>query len=85
MAFPKPANSGVEVPLPGERPVYQQRVITEQREHSNRRDRLAEFINGPLFDKVDEGERVRLRVQLHHMNNLDLVLRDRIAHFDPPA
>ena len=85
MAFLKPANSGVEVPLPGERPVHQQRVITEQREHSNQRDRLAEFINGPLFDKVDEDERVRLRVQLHHMNNLDLVLRDRIAHFDPPA
>ena len=82
MAFLKPANSG-DVPTP--RPVYQQRVITEQREHSNRRDRLAEFINGPLFDKVDEDERVRLRVQLHHMNNLDLVLRDRIAHFDPPA
>lgn len=64
-----------------ERPAYQQRVITEQREHSARRDRLAEFINGPAFDAVDEDERNRLRRQLSLMNDLDRVLVDRIAHF----
>lgn len=68
-----------------ERRAYQQRVIVEQREHSARRDRLAEFINGPLFAKVDDDERSRLHRQLSAMNELDRVLLDRLAHFDPPA
>lgn len=78
----KPANSGVEIPLP--RPAYQTRVITEQREHSARRDRLAEFVNGPAFDNVDRAEQIRLLAQLGAMNLLDRILSERIAHF-PPA
>lgn len=68
-----------------ERPAYQQRVITEQREHSARRDKLAEFMNGPAFAAVDYAERCRLQDQLGAMNKLDRILLDRIAHFDPPG
>lgn len=60
---------------------YQERVVTEQREHSARRDRLAEFINGPMFASVGEDEQNRLRRQLGIMNDLDRVLVERIANF----
>ena len=84
MAFLKPANSGVEVPLPGERPAYQTRVIAEATDLDARRDALKAFIQGPLFDKVDIAEQARLKLQFQMMTGYAIVLHDRIANF-PPA
>jgi hypothetical protein len=65
------------------RPEYQQRVITEEHELADRRDKLAEFINGsPLFPSLPEQERKRLYQQLSIMNEYARVLQDRIAAFD---
>lgn len=68
------------------RPPHQQRVITEEREIADRRDRLAEFINGsPVFPTLPEQERMRLYQQLSIMNEYVRVLQDRIVAFDMPS
>lgn len=87
MAFLKPANSGVEVPVPGEaaslnpRPAYQQRVIAEAVDLDTRRDALKAFIQGPVFATVDIAEQARLKLQFQMMTGYAIVLRDRIANF----
>lgn len=87
MAFLKPANSGVEVPVPGEaaslnpRPAYQQRVIAEATDLDTRRLALAEFIKGPVFGTLDIGEQARLKLQFQMMTGYAIVLHDRMAHF----
>lgn len=81
MAF-MPRKSGAS---PGERPVYQERVITEATDLDARRDALKAFIQGPVFATVDIAEQARLKLQFQMMTGYAIVLRDRIAHFDPPA
>jgi hypothetical protein len=57
---------------------FQQRVIDEYKELTERRDKLAAFTFTPLFRSLEEAERQRLDEQLVHMNGYQRVLAARI-------
>jgi hypothetical protein len=62
---------------------WQQRVITEYLELTARRDKLAEFINGPIFkaSDIDFLEKLRLYHQLRAMNSYQVILAEHIGAF----
>lgn len=69
------------------RPDWQQRVVDERTQLFERRDRLAEFINGGetgMFGKLDIEEKKRLYIQLSIMNQYVRILDERIEAWPQP-
>jgi len=62
---------------------HQQRVVTERDELVGRLSRLYDFVDddNPVFSKLDDEEKSRLRRQLGHMTGYAEVLGERIAAF----
>ncbi len=60
---------------------YQQRVLEESVQLSERAVKLGTFINSPAFDQLDKYEQRRLLVQSVHMLHYLEVLRQRIEAF----
>lgn len=90
MTHLKPANSGVEVPIPEhkQRPDWQQRVIDEYRTLKEQCGKLASFVAGDAesaFGRLDEDVQGLMRQQLGHMAAYADVLRARIDRFEPAA
>jgi hypothetical protein len=60
---------------------YQQRVITEQIELSEKIEKLNSFICTEMFCGLDPAEQARLQLQRLMMKGYSEVLRDRIRAF----
>ena len=64
---------------------HQQRVVDELRDLSEKRDKLAIFVNASkdtgVFAKLEADEKARLYLQLSIMNDYVRVLEDRISAF----
>ncbi len=60
---------------------YQERVIDEQEELSNRVERLSDFIGSTGYRDLEKQDRGLLGVQLIAMNEYNAVLLQRIARF----
>ena len=60
---------------------FQQRVIDEKNELSERTDRLDAFISSKTFDTLPPDEQLRLRRQLSVMCAYREILRQRIEAF----
>jgi hypothetical protein len=48
---------------------YQQRVVTERDDLQAKIERLAEFLDTETYSTLPEPERLRLALQLRHMNS----------------
>ena len=62
-------------------PDYQQRVVVEKSELELKIKSLAAFLLGPVFEKLDTIEQVRLRKQLALMRDYAEILGQRILAF----
>jgi len=61
---------------------HQQRVVTELKELTEKREKLALFMNGnPNWGLLPEAEQQRLRRQFDIMVQYEGVLQERIDHF----
>ena len=61
---------------------HQERVITELKELTDKREKLALFIGGsPFFANLGSDEQSRLRRQFDIMVQYEGVLQERIEHF----
>lgn len=60
---------------------HQQRVVAERAELADRLTKLLAFFKTSNFDGLDVSERIRLRLQAHHMGGYLDVLNERIAAF----
>jgi hypothetical protein len=60
---------------------HQQRVVEEKAALDYNREKLAAFMRGELFPKLDEPERRRLIRQAVHMQSYSEVLGERIGAF----
>lgn len=60
---------------------YQERVVTERDDLSDKIDRLAQFLDTAAYALLPESERDRMFRQLRHMNNYREVLDERIEAF----
>jgi hypothetical protein len=60
---------------------FQQRVVDEKRELSEKLDKLMTFIRGPMFANVDPAEQERLTRQSKLMDEYAGVLAERISEF----
>ncbi len=61
---------------------FQARVVDEKRELDSKIDKLSDFIDmSGQFEKLDEGEQSRLRIQKACMKAYSTALGERIAHF----
>lgn len=58
---------------------FQQRVMIEQVELSNRLDKLSEFLKSPIFESLPDAERLRLTRQSVAMHDYLNVLTERIT------
>lgn len=63
------------------RPPHQQRVMAEHAELVDKTEKLAAFFGTPIFQKVDEAEKNRLRAQVDVMVTYGNILAQRIAAF----
>lgn len=61
---------------------YQQRVVDEQSDLEGKVMALSQFIDGPIFVRLDPAEQERLRSQLDHMSAYNRVLERRIGAFN---
>lgn len=61
---------------------FRQRVINEKAELDARGEKLAAFLEGPIFGTLPEPEQKRLERQLHVMGDYAEVLGESIAAFD---
>ena len=61
---------------------YQQRVIEEHRELTERINRLSEFFQTKTFHDLDEAERVRMKAQREFMDGYAFMLQLRISAFN---
>lgn len=75
------AENGKLVPLPERKPLedWQQRVVDEKNEVSDRLSRLYSFFQSRKFAELPEAERVRMRSQARFMDGYAAVLEERIA------
>ena len=68
---------------------FQQRVVEEHAELSEKGKKLEAFVLGPVFDTLSKEEKDRLRRQLSYMDAYCTVLKERIdafgADLDPEA
>ena len=64
-----------------ERQPHEQRVVDEKEEVSERLAKLLSFFQGPIFPKLGEAERSRLRNQARFMDGYAAVLEERIDAF----
>jgi hypothetical protein len=82
---PRPDNPTVQmIALPviqQPRPAYQERVIAEHAELSERTQKLDTFTGSEAFRTVDTHEQARMVRQLNHMRGYRNVLAERIAAF----
>lgn len=60
---------------------HQQRVVDEKAELDSKRDRLTEFLKGPIFRSLPEDEQERLSRQASIMEQYSGVLAERIVNF----
>ena len=60
---------------------HQQRVVTERDELAERLEKLLSFLQTPTFIGLDQSERIRLRLQAHHMQGYMSVLGERVEAF----
>lgn len=60
---------------------FQQRVVDEESELTEKLNKLGEFIRGKIFQTLPEAERSRLQEQDGYMRSYVDVLRRRIAAF----
>lgn len=60
---------------------HQERVVAEKRELDEKIGKLNAFFITETFFGLDAGEKRRLYIQLHVMEQYSAVLADRIAHF----
>lgn len=62
---------------------HRDRVIVEQKELTNKLDKLKEFISSnPIFKKLTYDEQGRLKIQRFLMQEYSAVLLDRIDNFE---
>lgn len=66
-----------------ELPAFQQRVVDEEAELSDKLNKLGAFIHGEIFSGLPEEDRRLLQEQDDHMRRYVAVLRLRIARFMP--
>lgn len=59
---------------------YQQRVLDEHRELAERLDKLTDFFDAPIFEKLDDVEKSQLRNQWYWMNGYKNCLEVRIQN-----
>lgn len=62
-------------------PLYQKRVLKEKAELDYKIEKLKEFVQGPVFQGIEEIERQRLLRQRDFMLNYSGVLAERISAF----
>jgi crAss001_48 related protein len=60
---------------------HQQRVVTELKDLSDKREKLGAFLQGDVFKSLDLAERGRLVHQYEIMGKYADILRERIADF----
>lgn len=60
---------------------HQQRVVQEKQELDERLSKLHSFLGSQVFNSLDADEQSRLRRQADLMNQLSIVLGERIAKF----
>jgi hypothetical protein len=60
---------------------YQQRVIDEQVELDIKLSALSNFLDAPMFDKLNQPEQNRMARQCYHMQRYNDILSDRIHEF----
>lgn len=60
---------------------FQKRVVIEKDELDQKRQKLAEFISGSVFDALPEEEKQRLQRQASIMFDYSTVLGERISAF----
>ena len=60
---------------------FQQRVITEENELSEKLEKLVAFLATDIFESLPLDEQERLEIQLHHMDGYQSALKNRIAAF----
>lgn len=60
---------------------HQVRVVGEKAELDYKRAKLIAFIQSPMFEKIEAGEKSRLTRQLVHMDDYSAVLGERIIGF----
>ena len=60
---------------------YQQRVIDEGKELSERIAKLDAFLGTPLFSGLDPAEQFRLRTQIAVMHVYSSILEERMQNF----
>ena len=60
---------------------YQKRVVDEKVDLDDKIMKLMQFMMTGLFDRLDNGEKSRLRIQLSAMKTYSTALGERIAHF----
>lgn len=60
---------------------YQQRVIEEERDLSEKLKKLSAFIEGSQFGLMPDGEKALLQEQAEHMRAYVIVLKKRIELF----
>lgn len=63
---------------------HQQRVVDEQAELAERLSKLLAFFQSPVFFKLDDSEKSRLRSQARFMDGYLAVLGERIEAFAAP-
>jgi hypothetical protein len=61
---------------------YQQRVVDEKDQVSERLSKLYAFFRQPTFASLPDAERTRLRSQARFMDGYAAVLEERIAAFN---
>lgn len=61
---------------------HQQRVVDENKELGDRLAKLLAFFQSPIFLKLSEAERSRLRNQARFMDGYAAVLEERIEAFN---
>lgn len=66
-------------------PPYQQRVVQEKRDLDEKIKALLNYLGCYSFQKLDNGEQSRLRIQLSVMSTYADILGERIAHFNTPS
>jgi len=60
---------------------HQERVVTEKAELDEKLEKLRAFFSNPLFEGLDEAEKVMLQRQQKIMSDYSEVLMERIAAF----
>lgn len=60
---------------------HQERVVDEQKELQTKVEKLETFLFGPIYNKLDVPEQIRLQKQFAYMTLYLSVLEDRIKSF----